>query len=351
MRPDNKDPGVQRGPTWRPDFSTPPMAAFFSLSGDDIRDEEITLFKKDSPLGFILFRRNIDSPPQLQSLTDNLREIAGWNCPIMIDQEGGRVARLQPPIWQKTSAARFFGDLYEDNDALAEHDIRDAYRGIAQDLTQCGINVNCAPVMDILTDATHDSIGDRAYSADPDIVGACGDIVCRTFLEHGVTPVIKHMPGHGRASVDSHHHLPIVDASLNDLQKSDFRAFRHIAQKDYAHRVWGMTSHILFSELDKAYPASVSRKIHQNIIRGRIGFDGFLVSDDINMKGLTSYGDVDKRALAALKAGSDAVLYCAGHIDEMQSLAGSLPRLSEESVDRLVKCHNDNNEDNSKSYV
>ena len=312
-----------------------PLAAIFSVAGEKLHDREKKLFREANPLGFILFKRNIESPPQIKSLTNELRDCVGRNCPVLVDQEGGRVARLQPPVWQKYPAADYFGDLFGIHKDFAKKEILETYGEIAADLVQAGLDVNCAPVLDLKFPETHDAIGDRSYSGDPKIVTFCADFVCRAFLKKGITPVIKHIPGHGRATVDSHTDLPEIHVSKEDLCQSDFLPFRTIASRPYGKFVWGMTAHILYHALDKENPASVSPMIHRDIIRGELGFQGFLLSDDIEMKGLAAYGDVDKRCLDTLMAGTDAVLYCSGQFKMMEKLSAALPTLSDDSIKRL----------------
>lgn len=315
-------------------------AAILSLSGLSLREDEAKLFAQMQPLGFILFRRNIDNPKQVKKLIADLRANQGWHCPILIDQEGGRVARFQPPFMPKMPAARHFGDLYG-QDAVAGHAaIDEAYTIMAKGLADLGVNVNCAPVLDVAISDTHESIGDRAYSAQPDVVVQCGLAVCQAFIEQGVTPVVKHMPGHGRALCDSHFDLPVVDAPLSTLKEQDFVPFSTLANSDMSPYIWGMPAHILFPALDKVYPASLSPKIIADIIRDHIGFNGFLLSDDVDMKGMMAidpaYERLEKRAVDCLSAGTDAVLYCSGDMDDMMVLSDHIPCLRPDSIQRFI---------------
>ena len=312
-------------------------AVIFSCEGVALSDEERSFFREVNPLGFILFARNCEDVAQLKALTDDLKDTLGRNCPILIDQEGGRVQRLKAPVWRQYPAMKSFGDkALEDIDGALE-DLRFTILQQAEELSECGVNVNCAPVLDVLTEATHDAIGDRAFSDDPEIVSRLGLSVCRNFLAAGITPVVKHMPGHGRGKVDSHKDLPHVSASLEELQNTDFDPFRIVFKSELAPSIWGMVAHIVYDEIDPDHPASVSSKIINDIIRGDIGFDGFLVSDDLDMDALAAYGDPAARALASLEAGCDAALYCSGKLGEMEKIAKTVPNLSAKAQKRLQK--------------
>lgn len=305
-----------------------PLACVFSVEGETLSQAEKSLFSASQPFGFILFGRNCKSPQQLEKLTDQLRTAVGWDCPIMIDQEGGRVARMRSPQWDDFPAARSYGQRIEENrdDGLGrlERDMVD----LAKMLTEVGIDVNCAPVLDLLLPDTHKVIGDRAYSADPDIIVAAADAVCKAFLDTGVTPVIKHLPGHGRAGVDSHESLPVVGASFDELNRTDFEPFRKLLKQPYAPSLWGMVAHIIYSGLDPDRPASISPIIINDIIRGQIGFNGLLFSDDLDMKALEKYGSIPERARESLQAGCDLALYCWAKLDVMEAMAANLPPLS-----------------------
>ena len=312
-------------------------AAIFSIEGCALSDEERSFFREAEPLGFILFARNCESPGQLKALTDDLKETLGRDCPILIDQEGGRVQRLKPPVWRKYPVMKSFGDkAREDMDGALE-DLRYTILQQAEELSECGVNVNCAPVLDVLTEATHEAIGDRAFSDDSEIVSRLGLSVCRNFLAAGMTPVVKHMPGHGRGKVDSHKDLPHVSVSLEELQKTDFEPFRIVFESELAPSIWGMVAHIVYDQIDPDHPASVSPIIINDIIRGEIGFDGFLVTDDLDMDALSAYGTPAARALASLEAGCDAALYCSGKLAEMEKIAKTVPNLSAKAQKRLQK--------------
>lgn len=318
-------------------LTSKPLAAIFSLSGLALTADEKALFRASDPLGFILFARNCDTPDQLRTLTDSLRACIGRDCPILIDQEGGRVQRLKPPHWGKYAAMQTFGLQAESDLDGACEALRETLRALAAELNAAGITVNCAPVLDVLTPETHQAIGDRAFSANPHIVAALGHIVCEELLAAGITPVIKHMPGHGRATLDSHYDLPLVDADLPELLEHDFLPFEIIAQSPLSSHIWGMSAHIVFPALDPDRPASVSPVLMEQHIRKTIGFDGFLLTDDLDMKALDRFGSPAERACLALSAGADAALYCAGDLKTMEKIAESVPKLSSAALKRLQK--------------
>lgn len=301
-----------------------------SCAGPVLTTDEINFFASFSPFGFILFGRNIIDKPQLKVLCAQLRESVGWHCPILIDQEGGRVRRMRPPHWPDYPAMKDIGDL-DDKDRLIE-----TVRGIASDCREVGFDVDCAPVLDVLFPETHDAIGTRAFSSDPDIVGSLGRLACEVFLEEGITPVIKHMPGQGRSALDSHKDLPVVSASLEELEKIDFKPFRHVLRSPHADGIWGMISHIIYDAIDPDHPASTSPKV-VDLIRKDLGFKGLLVSDDLCMDALCRYGSPADRVLKTLEAGMDIALYCAGHLNEMTEIAKACPPLRDESVKRYER--------------
>jgi beta-N-acetylhexosaminidase len=298
-----------------------------SCIGHTLSHEERNFFEKFKPFGFILFARNILDCPQLKQICADLREAAGWHCPILIDQEGGKVRRMRPPHWRDYPAMKDIGDT-DDKDRLIE-----VIKGIADDLNGVGIDVDCAPVLDLLYEETHDAIGTRAFSHDPDIVAALGTLVCGTFINEGITPVVKHMPGQGRAAKDSHYDLPVVSANMDELESMDFRPFRHVLKQPFAHKIWGMVSHIIYTAIDKEHPASVSPAVI-GLIRNDLQFNGLLVSDDLCMGALSCYGGPADRVVKTLEAGMDIALYCAGHLNEMEEIAGVCPSMREESLKR-----------------
>ncbi len=313
------------------------LACIFSLSGKELTQQEESLFRAANPFGFILFKRNCDNPTQLKQLTDKLKDIAGRDCPILIDQEGGRVQRLRLPHWREYKPMKYFGDLYKNpsHQEQALEDLRFETLRLADELIDVGVNFNCAPVLDLIFAGAHDIIGDRAFSSDPDIVARLGLSVCRHFLSAGITPIIKHIPGHGRASADSHLELPVVDVKYEDLRNFDFKPFKEIASSDVGDKVWAMSAHIIFENLDKDKPASLSSKIISQYIRGEIGFNGILIGDDLDMKALDIYGSASQKAIDSINAGCDLALYCAGDIKVMEELASDLPKLSDITLERL----------------
>lgn len=318
-------------------YSQQRLAAIFSLEGPEITEEEKEIFSTAKPYGFILFARNCQNAQQVKKLTQDLQEIAGLPCPVLIDQEGGRVQRLKPPEWRSWPNAAHFGALAKTNLNEGLETIRSVSECMALECKELGITVNCAPVLDVMYEQTHSSIGDRAYSDDAALVSILAQEVCTQFLSVGVTPVIKHMPGHGRAQCDSHLDLPVINAPLQAMIHTDFRPFKELAAQNYGSALWGMSAHIIYSEIDPDYPASLSADLIQNIIRSYLGFEGVLLSDDLDMKALQSYGDIGQRAKICLQAGCDLALYCAGNSAVMKELAEILPNLSEISCKRLQK--------------
>lgn len=295
------------------------IPAIVGLAGPELTPEERHCFAATQPFGFILFQRNCQSPEQVKQLTTELRNIIGrTDAPILIDQEGGRVARLKPPHWPKLPPMRTIGALYEQDTATGLEAARLHSRIIASMLHDLGINVNCAPVLDLSIAGAAEAIGDRAVSTDPEIVATIGRIYSDTHLAHGVMPVIKHFPGHGRVKVDPHYELPVVDTALDLLRAQDFAPFKALADLPL-----GMNCHVLFQALDDKQPVSMSPVAHQRIIRGELGFAGLLLSDDLAMEALQ--GDIASRSQRALAAGADIALYCAGKLPELQALAAALP--------------------------
>jgi beta-N-acetylhexosaminidase len=292
----------------------PANSAVYGCEGLTLAVEERAFFSDCSPFGFILFARNCDSPTQLHALSHALREAAGSDVPILIDQEGGRVARLKPPHWRARPAARRFGELFERNPEQGREAGYLCARAIAHELRDIGVNVNCAPVLDVPVKGAHDIIGDRAFSMDPLTVIELGRATIDGYLDGGVLPIVKHIPGHGRSLADSHLALPRVSASAEALSMHDFVTFRSLNQAPIA-----MTAHVVYEAIDPRRPATTSPKMVQNIIRGEIGFEGLLMSDDLSMAALE--GPLDLRAKQALFAGCDVVLHCNGKLDEMKEIA------------------------------
>ena len=305
-------------------------AVIFGCQGTELTKEECDFFYRENPLGLILFKRNIQSPKQVKVLTDAFRRCVGRpNAPILIDQEGGRVQRLKQPYWTELPPAKIYGDLYLKNMEQARKEVLNHAVILAENLKMVGINVDCWPCLDVLTDTVHDMIGDRCFSNNPEIVVKLGQSVIDEMLKQGIMPVIKHIPGYGRALVDPHLSLPIVRESLATLKQTDFYPFTQI--KKY---VWGMTAHVIYECLDKNLPATLSKKVI-SYIRDEIGFDGFLICDDMKMGALKEYGTEQEVAVQILSAGCDAVLHCSGVLAEAQDLISVIPSLSEKSLDRL----------------
>ena len=310
-------------------MNLPPRAVIFGCAGPELTDRERRFFAETEPLGFILFQRNCTDPAQVRRLVDQLRESVGRaDAPVLIDQEGGRVLRLKPPHWRAAPAQGRFADLAgRDPDRAREAAYLNA-RLLAAELAELGITVDCAPVLDLMLPGAHQIIGDRALGSEPDQVTELGLAVAQGLLDGGVLPVVKHIPGHGRATVDSHHELPVVEAPRDVLEHADFEPFRRLSGQP-----WAMTAHVVYEAIDPEWPASLSPLVIAEVIRGWIGFDGFLVSDDVTMKALK--GDVGALSLAAVEAGCDAILHCNGDLHEMERVARATPRLSEAGLRRL----------------
>ncbi len=301
-------------------------AAIYGCSGHRLTAEEKAFFADARPWGFILFRRNVESPDQLRALTGELRDSIGDpNAPILIDQEGGRVQRLGPPHWPKYPP----GDAYlkATNDPLAARElVRLGARLMAHDLRAVGIDVDCMPVLDVPVPGAHDIIGDRAYAPDPALAAQLGRAAAEGMLAGGVLPVIKHMPGHGRAFADSHKDLPVVHADFDTLDGWDFAPFKALSDMPIA-----MTAHVVFTAVDPNHPATTSRKAVK-LMRGHLGFGGLLLTDDLSMQALS--GSLSERAEASLKAGCDIVLHCNGDLGEMASVAEGVRKLKGKAAER-----------------
>jgi beta-N-acetylhexosaminidase len=314
------------------------LAAIFGCSTTRLTAEETAFYRDARPWGFILFKRNVESPAQVRALVAALRETIGdADAPVLIDQEGGRVQRLGPPHWPRYPPGRAYGDLPA-GDVLARREVtRLGARLIAHDLAALGINVDCAPVLDVPQPGAHDIIGDRAYALGADEVAALGRAAAEGLIAGGVLPVIKHIPGHGRSHADSHERLPVVEASLAELRAVDFHPFQVNSDLPMA-----MTAHVVYAAIDPGRPATTSRKVIGEIVRGEIGFDGVLMSDDLSMKALG--GDFAGRARASLAAGCDVVLHCNGSMAEMTAvakgarpLAGATLRRTRAALGRLAR--------------
>lgn len=288
-------------------------------------------FRDARPCGLILFKRNCAAPEQILRLCSDFRNAVGdERAFVLIDQEGGRVQRLAPPGWRRYPSGRSFGALYRRDPDAGLESARLCARLIARDLRQLGVTVNCAPVLDLPARNAHDVIGDRAYDTAPDTVSALGRAVCEGYLQGGVLPVIKHIPGHGRAEADSHVCLPVIRASRPELAESDFAPFKALAAMPLA-----MTAHVLMPSLDPDRPASASPFIVEDVIRREIGFDGLLMCDDIGMGALS--GSMRDRAHAVLAAGCDVALHCSGDLKEMEAVASVAPALTGEAARRFLQ--------------
>jgi beta-N-acetylhexosaminidase len=306
------------------------QAAIYGLAGTELSKEEAGFFRDAQPAGYILFRRNIESREQLRRLTDALRDLEGHDgVPILIDQEGGRVARMRPPEWQAFPAGEAFDRLYQAAPSSAIEAARVNARALGLMLHEVGVNVDCLPMLDVRQPGATDIVGDRALGSEPLQVAALGRAILDGLASAGVLGVIKHIPGHGRALVDSHLELPVVSASEEELSV-DLEPFERL--RDAA---MGMTSHIVYTEWDAERPASQSPIVIHDIIRQRIGFDGFLMSDDIDMGALS--GDHGQRAAACVAAGCDAVLQCDGKMEHMLLTADAVGDISAEGEARLAR--------------
>lgn len=296
-------------------------------SGLRLTAPEAAFFGETAPWGFILFARNVESPDQVRALVDELRAAVGWQAPVLIDQEGGRVQRLRPPFWPDYPPAEAFGALYLSDPAGALEAVRLNSRAIAADLHALGIDVDCLPCADLRHPDGHGIIGNRAYGTGPVEVAALARAAAQGLLEGGVLPVVKHIPGHGRAPADSHERLPVVNAPRAELEAADFAAFAALADIPL-----GMTAHVVYADIDPERPATTSRLVVEAIIRGHIGFSGLLMSDDLSMGALA--GDLAGRGTAAIAAGCDMLLHCNGRLDEMQQVAAASPVLAGEALGR-----------------
>jgi beta-N-acetylhexosaminidase len=297
------------------------------VAGLSISASERAFFRQSRPWGLIIFKRNVSTPAQVAELVKSFRGIVGWEAPVLVDQEGGRVQRLGPPHWPAYPPGARYGELYDREPATGIAAARLAGHLIASDLRALGIDVDCLPLADVPVVGGDPVIGDRAYGAEPGKVAALAKAIAEGLFAGGVLPVVKHLPGHGRASADSHHKLPVVDADRATLEATDFAAFRPLAKLPL-----GMTAHVVFSAIDPNTPATTSVTMVRQVIRGFIGFQGLLMSDDVSMNALS--GSIAERSRAALAAGCDVVLHCNGDLREMTAVAGEAPELSGEAARR-----------------
>jgi len=281
----------------------------FGLKSLELNQEEINFFKKVMPVGFILFARNIKDKKQVKNLTDSLKEICGENIFILIDQEGGRVQRMTEPNWKKYPSGEYFANLYLEDPDLARKKCYENFTELTNDLKEVGINTNCTPILDINFKDTHEIIKSRAFGTNPEKIADLGKVIAKTHLDNGLFPIIKHIPGHGRSLADSHLELPVIDVSLEELQKTDFIPFKELSDIKFA-----MTAHILYSQIDDQNPATMSKKMI-DIIRNDIGFKNIIMTDDLSMKALQ--GSFTEKTEKSLIAGCDLILHCNGDIKEM----------------------------------
>ncbi|KRR11507.1 beta-hexosaminidase [Bradyrhizobium jicamae] len=301
------------------------------VSGLELTASEREFIRGELPWGLILFKRNIEAPNQVSALVDEFRNLVGEaDAPVLIDQEGGRVARLGPPHWPVYPPGAVFGVLHDLDPALGLKAARLSSRLIAADLIDLGITVDCLPLADVPVAGADAVIGNRAYGTEPDKVAVIARAVTEGLEQGGVLPVLKHIPGHGRATADSHFRLPTVDTAREELERTDFAAFKPLADLPMA-----MTAHVVFSALDPAQPATTSATIIHQVIRGEIGFQGLLMSDDVSMNALA--GSIAERTRAIVNAGCDMVLHCNGKLDEMRDVARETPELADEALGRAKR--------------
>jgi beta-N-acetylhexosaminidase len=300
------------------------------MAGTTISDEEAGFFRDARPWGLILFKRNIDHPAQVAAITRQFRDILGWRAPVLVDQEGGRVQRMGPPHWPVYPPGAAYAAVYERDRGCGLEAARLGGRLLAEDLFAVGIDVDCVPVADVPVPGADRVIGDRAFGDNPEQVAALAGAQADGLLSAGVLPVVKHLPGHGRATADSHHRLPVVEADRATLEQTDFAAFRPLSRLPL-----GMTAHVVFSAVDAVQPATTSAIMIREVIRGSIGFEGLLMSDDVSMGALS--GSLSERSHAAIAAGCDLVLHCNGNLDEMRAVAAAVPILDGEAAARAER--------------
>src|SRR5437763_1793098 len=290
------------------------------VCGPKLTAEERRFLREAEPWGLILFKRNVHTPAQVAGLTESIREAVGRDAPVLIDQEGGRVQRLGPPHWPAYPPGAHYGQIYDRDRDEGLATARLGARLIASDLAALGITVDCLPLADVPVSEADPVIGNRAYGTAPETVAAIGAAVAEGLMAGGVLPVLKHLPGHGRATADSHHRLPVVSTEREMLESTDFAAFRPLAKLPL-----GMTAHVVFTAIDPVAPATTSVTMVREVIRDFIGFDGLLMSDDLSMNALS--GTLAERARATLAAGCDVVLHCNGSLDERREVANVCPPL------------------------
>jgi beta-N-acetylhexosaminidase len=306
------------------------MRAFITgVSGSALTEEERGFFRETQPWGLIVFKRNIAGPEPLRRLVSDFRSTIGYEAPVLIDQEGGRVQRLGPPDWPQYPPGAIYGKLFDQNRDMGLATARLGARLIAADLEALGIDVDCLPIADVPVAGADPVVGDRAYGNEPEKVAAIARAVAEGLAAGGVLPVLKHIPGHGRATADSHQSLPVVNVDRETLDRTDFAAFRPLKALPMA-----MTAHVVFTALDPVVPATLSPRIVGDVIRDSIGFQGLLMTDDISMGALS--GSIAERSRAAIAAGCDVVLHCNGEMAQMREVAASVPVLAGEAARRAA---------------
>lgn len=309
---------------------TESKALILGCSGLTLTPEEKAFYREHRPWGFILFGRNIGDAGQITDLIASMRDCVGWNAPVLIDQEGGRVQRIKPPILQAYPSAQVLGDIYRQG---REKGLRAAWlmsRLHAFDLTRFGFTMDCLPVLDVPVEGASNVIGNRAYGFHPEMVAEMGKAASEGLKAGGMLSCMKHMPGHGRGMADSHHELPVVNASRAELEAHDFAPFRALRDEPC-----GMSCHVVFSAYDRDNPATTSSRVIEDVIRGHIGFDGLLISDDSSMNALK--GTLGERARAIAASGIDIVLHCNGVMDEMKQVVAEAKALSGKSAERAAR--------------
>ena len=306
------------------------LSAFITgVAGESLTPEEWRFLQEARPAGLILFDRNCRTPAQVTALIASFKDAVGSDdLLVLVDQEGGRVQRLKPPHWRPLPPAAAYGALYRSDADKALRAARAASQLVAVELARLGFTVNCVPVLDVPAPGAHGVIGERAYGGEPQAVIALGRAVAEGQLDGGVLPVIKHIPGHGRATRDSHHGLPVIDAALDELRATDFLPFKSLADLPLA-----MTAHVVVSAVDRRRPASTSPSVIDKVIRGEIGFDGLLMCDDLGMGALE--GGMEERTRGVMEAGCDLALHCNGRIEEMRAVAGACGPLEGDGERRL----------------
>jgi beta-N-acetylhexosaminidase len=305
-----------------------PLACIIDVAGPRLTPDEKAFFRAADPWAFILFARSCQSPEQMRALTGEMRDAVGREALIFIDQEGGRVQRLKPPVWPQFPPVALYGRIWQrDPDAAIEACFLH-HRLIAHELRAVGVDADCAPCLDLLVEGASSVIGDRAFSTDPDVIARLGRAAMDGLHAGGVASVIKHMPGHGRATLDSHHALPVVDAGRQALAH-DFAPFRALKDARMA-----MSAHIVFEAFDETAPATLSREVVTRLIREDIGFDGLLMTDDVSMKALS--GSVQDKAAGSLLAGCDVAMLCNASLEERLAFAAACPSLSGRALERAL---------------